>query len=74
MLPYPLVFQPFFLGLQSSACRSQELVLAAFFCTPEGCKDIGYLGNVPIAGDYPGPSDEAKAHLDQVLAELGLSE
>jgi hypothetical protein len=49
-------------------------VLAAFFCTPEGCKDIGYLGNVPIAGDYPGPSDEAKAHLDQVLAELGLSE
>ncbi|NRA79786.1 MAG: gluconate 2-dehydrogenase subunit 3 family protein, partial [Pseudoalteromonas sp.] len=52
----------------------KELVLAAFFCTPEGCKDIGYLGNVPIAGDYPGPSDEAKAHLDQVLAELGLSE
>ncbi|WP_348709296.1 gluconate 2-dehydrogenase subunit 3 family protein [uncultured Pseudoalteromonas sp.] len=54
--------------------RFKELVLAAFFCTPEGCKDIGYLGNVPIAGDYPGPSDEAKAHLDQVLAELGLSE
>lgn len=54
--------------------RFKELVLAAFFCTPEGCKDIGYLGNVPIAGDYPGPSDEAKAHLDQVLVDLGLSE
>lgn len=54
--------------------RFKELVLAAFFCTPEDCKDIGYLGNVPIAGDYPGPSNEAKAHLDSVLAELGLAE
>lgn len=54
--------------------RFKELVLAAFFCTPEGCKDIGYLGNVPIAGDYPGPSEAAQAHLDQVLSELGLTE
>lgn len=54
--------------------RFKELVLAAFFCTPQGCKDIGYLGNVPIAGDYPGPSTEAKVHLDNVLAELGLSQ
>jgi len=53
--------------------RFKGLVLAAFFCSPEGCKDIGYLGNVPIAGDYPGPTAEAKAHLDQVLAELGLT-
>ena len=54
--------------------RFKDLVLGAYFCTPEGCKDIGYLGNVPIAGDYPGPTPEAKAHLDGVLAELGLSE
>ncbi|CAH9050480.1 hypothetical protein PSECIP111854_00539 [Pseudoalteromonas sp. CIP111854] len=54
--------------------RFKNLVLGAYFCTPEGCKDIGYLGNVPIAGDYPGPTIEAKAHLDGVLAELGLSE
>ncbi|PCC10534.1 gluconate 2-dehydrogenase subunit 3 family protein [Pseudoalteromonas sp. JB197] len=54
--------------------RFKELVLAAFFCTPQGCKDIGYLGNVPIAGDYPGPSTEAKAHLEHILDELGLSE
>ncbi|MBS3796262.1 MULTISPECIES: gluconate 2-dehydrogenase subunit 3 family protein [unclassified Pseudoalteromonas] len=53
--------------------RFKELVLGAFFCSPEGCKDIGYLGNVPIAGDYPGPNAEAKAHLDKVLDELGLS-
>ena len=54
--------------------RFKDLVLGAYFCTPEGRKDIGYLGNVPIAGDYPGPTPEAKAHLDGVLAELGLSE
>ena len=35
--------------------------------------DIGYLGNVPINGDYPGPSEEALAHLDGVLVALGLS-
>ncbi|MFC3031652.1 gluconate 2-dehydrogenase subunit 3 family protein [Pseudoalteromonas fenneropenaei] len=54
--------------------RLKQLVLSAFFCSPEGCKDIGYLGNVPIVGDYPGPSAEAQAHLDAVLAELGLSQ
>lgn len=53
--------------------RFRQLVLAAFFCSPQGTKEIGYLGNVPIAGDYPGPSDEAKAHLDQVLNKLGLN-
>lgn len=51
----------------------RRLVLAAFFCSPEGTKDLGYQGNVPISGDYPGPSEEAKAHLDGLLAQLGLS-
>jgi hypothetical protein len=54
--------------------RFRGLVLAAFFCTPEGIKDIGYVGNVPIGGDYPGPTKEAYAHLDKVLADLGLTE
>lgn len=53
--------------------RFRKLVLAAFFCSPEGTKDLGYLGNVPIAGDYPGPTDEAMVHLNQVLNELGLA-
>ena len=53
--------------------RLRNLVLAAYFCTPEGMEDIGYLGNVAIAGDYPGPTPEAYRHLDQVLADLGLS-
>lgn len=54
--------------------RFKNLILGAYFCTPQGCKDIGYLGNVPIAGDYPGPTAQAKAHLDGVLAELGLTQ
>jgi len=51
----------------------RNLVLAAFFSTPEGTKDIGYLGNVPIPGDYPGPTSEAMAHLAIELKKLGLS-
>ena len=54
--------------------RLRNMVLAAYFCTPEGMEDIGYLGNVAIAGDYPGPTPEAYGHLDTVLAGLGLSE
>ena len=53
--------------------RLRSLVLAAFFCTPEGTKDIGYMGNTPIAGDYPGPTKEAMRHLNGLLDELGLS-
>ncbi|MGI2114600.1 gluconate 2-dehydrogenase subunit 3 family protein [Shewanella frigidimarina] len=48
------------------------LVLAAYFCSPAGIKDIGYMGNVPIMGDYPGPTPEAMQHLNKILAELGL--
>ncbi len=54
--------------------RFRAIAVAAYYCTPTGSQELGYLGNVPIAGDYPGPSDEAKAHLSQVLAKLGLSE
>ncbi|MBN7819255.1 gluconate 2-dehydrogenase subunit 3 family protein [Bowmanella yangjiangensis] len=54
--------------------RFRGLVLAAFYTSPEGSKDIGYLGNVPIAGDYPGPTEEARQHLEQVLASLKLSD
>jgi hypothetical protein len=54
--------------------RLRSIVVAAFFCTPEGSADLGYVGNKVIAGDYPGPSDEALAHLRQVLKSLGLDE
>lgn len=65
---------PRFQRIARAFARLRHLVLAAYFCTPEGMEDIGYLGNVAIAGDYPGPTPDAYRHLDTVLAELGLSD
>ncbi len=50
--------------------KLRTLVLGAYFTSPEGMADIGYMGNVPILGDYPGPTEEAKAHLNEVIANL----
>ena len=52
--------------------RLRAIVLAAFYCSPEGHADIGYLGGVVIPGDYPGPTREAQAHLAGILDSLGL--
>ena len=52
--------------------RFRYLTVGAFYTTEAGARDIGYIGNVPIAGEYPGPSNEAMAHLAGVLQQLGL--
>ena len=52
--------------------RFRYLAAGAFYTTAAGISDIGYIGNVPISGDYPGPSEEALAHLSGVLQKLGL--
>ena len=52
--------------------RFRWLAAGAFYTTEEGMADVGYIGNTPIAGEYPGPSDEAMAHLAGVLKQLGL--
>ena len=52
--------------------RFRWLAVGAFYTTEEGMADVGYIGNTPIAGEYPGPSDEAMAHLAGVLEQLGL--
>jgi len=62
-----------FQRMAKAFARLRNMVLAAYFCTPEGMEDIGYMGNVAIAGDYPGPTPEAYRHLETVLAGLGLS-
>ena len=62
-----------FVRISEAFHRLRQLVLAAFFCSPIGTKDLGYIGNVPIAGDYPGPTPEAFEHLDNTLKKLGLS-
>ncbi|HVW74863.1 MAG TPA: gluconate 2-dehydrogenase subunit 3 family protein [Rhizomicrobium sp.] len=51
--------------------RLRGLMLGGFFSRPEGMKDIGYIGNTPMQ-EYPGPPDEALAHLNAALAGLGI--
>ncbi|HMH64882.1 MAG TPA: gluconate 2-dehydrogenase subunit 3 family protein, partial [Rhizomicrobium sp.] len=52
--------------------RLRGLMLAGFYSLPEGIADIGYMGNNPTMGPYPGPTDEAMAHLNASLVKLGL--
>jgi hypothetical protein len=52
--------------------RFRYLAVGAFYTTEAGVADIGYVGNVPITGEYPGPSEQAMAHLAGVLDQLGL--
>ena len=42
--------------------RIRDLITGGYYTTPEGMKDIGYLGNVPMA-EWNGPSPEALRHL-----------
>lgn len=50
----------------------RQLTLGAYYATAEGWQQIGYMGNTPGQGPYPGPTPEALAHLDTVIASLGL--
>lgn len=52
--------------------RMRALALGAYYTTQEGWKDIGYMGNTPITGDYPGPTPEALAHIRGVIESMGL--
>ncbi|WP_404335519.1 gluconate 2-dehydrogenase subunit 3 family protein [Sphingomonas sp. MMS12-HWE2-04] len=49
------------------------LFVLGFYSLPEGKADMGFIGDQPIAGDYPGPSREALAHLAHVLDRMGLT-
>jgi hypothetical protein len=53
--------------------RLRGLVMAGFYTMPEGIADIGYMGNAPMQGAYPGPTTEALNHLRGKLTELGLA-
>lgn len=52
--------------------RMRSLTLGAFYTTREGWADIGYMGNTPGTGDYPGPTPEALAHIKGVIEGMGL--
>ena len=47
-------------------------MLGGLYSQPEGIADIGYMGNNPTTGMYPGPTPEAMAHLNAALTKLGL--
>ena len=43
----------------------RDLTAGGFYTTPEGMRDLQYVGNVPLV-DFPGPPDEA-------LRKVGLA-
>lgn len=44
----------------------RDRVAGGYYSTQEGWKAIGYMGNVPIVGDYPGPPEDALKHIGVV--------
>jgi hypothetical protein len=62
-------------GLEKPAeffTRMRSLTMGAYYTTPEGWKAIGYPGNRPGTGPYPGPTPEALAHIKGVIEGMGL--
>jgi hypothetical protein len=51
--------------------RFRALSIGAYYTTPTGSKEIGFIGNVARVSD-PGPSDEVKAALDAAYKKLGI--
>jgi hypothetical protein len=60
-------------GAASFFDRLRYLVTGMFYSSPEGILELGYVGNVPIAGEWPGPTTEAMQHLQQQLDRLRLT-
>ena len=65
-------FLPAYVNTSGFFARFRYLTLSAYYMSEEGQQDIGYIGNAPVLGPYPGPSKEALAHLQSVLDNLGL--
>lgn len=51
----------------------RHLFVLGFYSLPEGKADMGFIGDEPTPGDYPGPSPEALTHFTGILAGLGLA-
>jgi hypothetical protein len=49
----------------------RRLTLRAYYSTEEGWAQLGYVGNTPSEGPYPGPTPEAMVHIQQVIARMG---
>lgn len=53
--------------------RLRNLFVLGFYSLPEGKADMGYIGDQPTEGAYPGPTGDAHAHLAALLKTLNLS-
>jgi hypothetical protein len=51
-----------FKSAQNFFNRFRYLAASGYYSTPQGWKDVGYTGNVPMV-DFPGPTPEALKHL-----------
>ena len=52
-------------------CRFRYIVVGAYYTTPEGSRDIGFVGNVPLKS-YPPVTEEERVILDAELRKLGI--
>jgi hypothetical protein len=64
-ISHPAKAKPEFRTAARFFARFRDLTAGGFYTTPEGTKDLGYIGNVPIA-TFDGPPPE-------VLKKLGLA-
>jgi Gluconate 2-dehydrogenase subunit 3 len=62
---YEKTARPQFAGAAKFFARYRDLTAGGFYTSPEGRKDLGYMGNVPLP-KFSGPSPE-------VLRKVGLS-
>lgn len=53
--------------------RLRNLFVLGFYSLPEGKADMGFIGDQPTEGPYPGPTAEALTHLAALLETLKLS-
>jgi outer membrane murein-binding lipoprotein Lpp len=53
--------------------RFRHLAMSAYYSTAAGIKEIGYIGNKPVSGAYPGPTEAALEHLSEALQRLDLT-
>lgn len=51
----------------------RKLFVLGFYSLPEGKADMGYIGDTPSEGPYPGPSPEALAHFAKLIGAMGLT-
>jgi hypothetical protein len=51
----------------------RHLFVLGFYSLPEGKADMGFIGDEPTPGDYPGPTPAALTHLSSLLAKLDLT-